>query len=528
MRHTLPAVLCCLATVACAQGYLPLSRTVEAPYAAALHRTGAFHTGIRPYLREEVAGLPGADTLAPKAALHFLDRWAGDSAGGIFRGGPLLDAMLFAPMDEREPLVHRASAGTWLELVPRSDLSFHADVQVWNEAFPEYLDTLVRATRVSLGEGMVSGSGPAYTHYDWNAYVDWKTAKYFRLTMGRGKHFFGEGYRSMFLSDAATSYPYFRITTTAWHIRYVNVFALLNDIRGAGEDPARFTRKYASFHYLSWNASKRFNFGVFESIVWQGGDQGYPRGFDINYLNPVILYRPLEFAQGSADNALLGISATARAGRNTTLYAQAMLDEFLLSEVRAGKGWYANKQGLQLGVAAHDAFRHAGLFLRLEFNYVRPFMYTHSDTRQNYAHYGQPLAHPYGSNFHETIGEVKYRHGRWSHDLHVSYAILGSDTGAYSSGNNIFRPESDRKEPGTHDEYHFYVGDVQPTGILYADLSTGWLIDPHTGLRLEAGYTFRSRVPEQGANTITHVFRLGVSTAFREHYRDQEVRYVLP
>ena len=510
----------------CAQGFLPLSRVVEAPYATAMHRWGNFHSGIRPYLREEIAALPGSDTLAPRAALPFLDRWAGDSSAAKFRGGPLLDAMIGVPLDEGESMIHRAGGGFWAELIPRKDLAFHADAQIWDESFPEYLDTLVDATQVSLGEGYANGSGP-YTHYDWNAYADWRAAKYFRFTLGRGKNFFGEGYRSMFLSDNATSYPYFKITTTAWHIRYVNLFALMNDIRGADGDPSDFTRKYSSSHYLSWNASKRFNFAVFESIIWSAGDSLYPRGFDINYLNPVILYRPLEFAQGSADNALLGVSVTARAGHSTTLYAQLMMDEFLLREVRSGDGWYANKQGFQLGVAAHDAFKAKGLFMRLEFNYVRPFMYTHSDTRQNYTHFGQPLAHPYGSNFHETIGQVEYRHDRWSYRLHMSYAMLGSDTGLYSTGNNIFRPEKDRKAPTTHDEYYYYVGDASPISIFYSEIGAAWLVDPHTGLRMEATYTFRSRVPEQGDNEITHCFRFGISTTFRDQYRDQEVRYVL-
>ncbi len=34
--------------------------------------------------------------------------------------------------------------------------------------------------------------------------------KYINFTLGRGKNFFGEGYRSFFLSDNAYSYPYFK------------------------------------------------------------------------------------------------------------------------------------------------------------------------------------------------------------------------------------------------------------------------------------------------------------------------------
>ena len=516
-----------------AQGYLPLSRTVEAPYATRLHELGStVHSSIRPYLREEIEALPGADTLPPKAVLPFLDRWAGVGVGSKLRGGLLLDAELGAPLEEKESTTYRAGGGFWADWSPHRTVSVHGDVQAWSESFPEYLDTLVKATQVSLGEGYVDGTGP-YTHYDWNAHVDWKASKYFRFTLGRGRNFIGEGHRSMFLSDNTTSYPYFKINTTAWHIRYMNLFTVMNDVRGAGGDPSKFLRKYASFHYLSWNASKRFNFGIFESIIWQDNDPDYPRGFDINYLNPVIVYRPQEYAQGSADNALLGLAVNVKAGKRTTFYGQLMLDEFLLREVRTGKGWFGNKQAFQLGVMAHDAFKVPGLFMRFEFDYVRPFMYTHSDTRQNYAHAGQPLAHPYGGNCHETIAQVQYRRDRWTYATHISVALLGSDTGIYSSGNNIFRPESDRWyiSPEENDEdrkaFGYYVGHDSPVSIFYTDVSAAWMIDPNTGMSVEAGYTFRSRVPEHGDNEITHFFRIGISTHLRDRYRDQEVRYVL-
>ncbi|MBK9418874.1 MAG: hypothetical protein IPN62_16725 [Flavobacteriales bacterium] len=91
------------------------------------------------------------------------------------------------------------------------------------------------------------------------------------------------------------------------------------------------------------------NLGIFEAIVWSAGDSLYPRGFDVQYLNPVIFYRPVEFAIGSPDNALLGGALNVRAGRSTTLYLQVMLDEFLLEQVRSGNGWYANKQAVQGG-----------------------------------------------------------------------------------------------------------------------------------------------------------------------------------
>ncbi|MBK9515386.1 MAG: gliding motility protein RemB, partial [Flavobacteriales bacterium] len=90
--------------------------------------------------------------------------------------------------------------------------------------------------------------------------------KYFNFTLGQGRNFFGEGHRSLMLSDEAYSYPYLRITTSIWKIKYVNLFTMMNDIRGA--DGARATCNASTpACTTSWNVSKRLNVALFESIV---------------------------------------------------------------------------------------------------------------------------------------------------------------------------------------------------------------------------------------------------------------------
>lgn len=507
---------------------LPLSRMVEHPYAARQYHVDVdAHTGVRPWLRSDLKDSvpPGA-----RAILPLLDRWSATDQGHRFRGGPLLDANVVGSFGEAEMLKHRVGGGAWLDYVAHPRFSIQANAQVWNESFPDYLDTLVRATRVSLGEGFAFGSGPSYTHHAWSLLASYTPGKYFNITAGRGRNAFGDGYRSLMLSDNANDHPFLRITTTIWRIRYVNLFAALSDIRGSAGDPSRFARKYASMHYLSFNALRRFNISFFEAIVWESNDAGYPRGFDINYLNPVIFYRPTEFQIGSPDNALMGLGLSYNPGRSSRIYLQFVLDEFLIAEVRRGAGWFGNKQSLQIGMVSHDAFQVPGLMLRAEMNYVRPFMYTHSDTRQNYAHFGQPLAHPYGSNFVEALGQGEWRRGRWNLGALVSAAQLGTDS-LYSYGNNIFRPESDRPPrdaEGRPENYGYYHGDHSPVTILHNELRAGLMVDPASGLMLEAAWTFRARMPTHGDALVSNFLRLGISCHFRGRSEVQEARYTLP
>lgn len=534
MRQALVATLMWLASTCWAQqGWLPLGRVVDGPYTARMcspKSDFALHSAIRPYAREDMKLLGMADTLFPAGQFTWLQLLT--DPANKWSGGPLVDLSAGPSFGEKDIVKFRAGGGAWLDWSAGPRWTLHVDGMLWGESLPNYLDSMATLQHVTPGEGYAQ-NGATILHGDWNGYADYKAGEYVRLTLGRGKHFFGEGLRSLFLSDNTYSYPYLRITTTAWRIKYVNLFAAMSDIRGTGGTWREYDLKFSSMHYLSWNALKRLNIGVFEAIVWQDNDPAYRRGFDVNYLNPVMFYRPAEFSLGSPDNALLGFSANMRVGRRSLIYSQLMFDEFLLSFVRGGEGWYGNKQGLQLGVTGHDAFHVKGLQLRAEFNYVRPFMYTHSDTRQNYAHFNQPLAHPYGSNFRELIAQGIYRKGQWYLENTFSVATLGQDTSTsqYSSyGSNIFRPESERplRDGVRPEEFGFYLGDPSKVVLYHNEVRAGWIIEPHSGLMLEAALTTRVRNPEYGADLVTNYLRIGISTGFRSRHAFQDARYSLP
>lgn len=510
-------------------GWSPLSREVERPYAVHLQAYGSdAHTAIRPYSTATLRSTIKADSLLPLAELSVLDKWAGRANGRKFRWGPLLEANGGYETGTASGARYRGSAGFWTDADLGAKLNFHFDAQGWGEQLPGYLDSLAMATQVTTGEGYAHGDGSTVTHYDWNAHLSWDAHKYINLTLGRGKNSFGEGHRSLFLSDQAYSYPYLRISTTVWRIKYVNLFSMMNDIRGAHGDWRNYQRKFSSMHYLSWNATERINVAVFEAIMWSLGDEPYQRGFDVNYLNPVLFYRPTEFRMGSPDNALLGFAVNVKAGKHVLFYGQAMLDEFLADQVRGGYGWYANKQAGQIGVNAYEAFGVKGLQLRAEWNLVRPFMYTHSDTRQNYAHLGQSLAHPFGSNLQEVLAHADLVRGPWNFAVRTSMAWMGTDS-VSSSGNNIFRPESDRGRTanGTYQNFGYDIGDHKQQTLFHAEARAGYTIDPRTATRLEVAYTFRAHQPAWGSSYTTNYLRMGLMCYFRDRHPEQALRYVL-
>jgi hypothetical protein len=112
---------------------------------------------------------------------------------------------------------------------------------------------------------------------------------------------------------------------------------------------------------------------------------------------------------GSPDNVLLGADIRWDFLRRFQLYGQFLLDELAFTELRRRSGWWGNKWGLQWGFKYINAFGVDHLDLQIEHNRARPYTYSHEDPYNSYTHYNQPLAHPLGANFGETLLLVRWQ-----------------------------------------------------------------------------------------------------------------------
>ena len=254
----------------------------------------------------------------------------------------------------------------------------------------------------------------------------------FCFQVGYDRNFIGSGRRSLFLSDYGKPMPFGQIRAKFWHMEYsVNYQFLSENFNGQRQS------KYITNHHLSWNILPWLNFGVFEAVVFQPKDTLLNRGYDAEYLNPFVFFRPQEYSMGSSDNVIIGASLNATI-KKMTIYSQVIIDEFLLSEIRERRGWWANKFGVQLGVKGQITNK---LSYRFEGNIVRPYTFSHLTPMQVYGHRNSPLAHPYGSNFAEVLTEFN-----WSNNINpklklrffASFGIRGLDTDSLNYGSDIY------------------------------------------------------------------------------------------
>ena len=340
--------------------------------------------------------------------------------------------------------------------------------------------------------------------YDYpvaEAYLSYTPAKFINIQFGHGNNFIGDGYRSLFMSDVASPNPFLKLNTKFWKIKYTNTWMWLKDVRPEVTEDGAFLTKYMANHYLSWNVSKRLNLGFFESVMWTNSND---RGFDINYLNPVIFYRAIEFETGQgAGNAILGASGKYKINDNVNIYSQFVLDEFSLNDIKAGEKSWKNKYGYQLGLKYYNAFKVDNLLLQFEYNRVRPYTYSHNTIVLNYGHNNQSMAHLWGANFSEVVLIGRYNYKRWFGNAKIIAGARGLDfnngTDTFSYGGDIYRNYNERPfDTGVE------VGQGNKAKTFYANLQGGYLINPATNLKFFTDITIRNFNPDA---TTTSAFK---------------------
>ncbi len=324
--------------------------------------------------------------------------------------------------------------------------------------------------------------GNRYNYTDIRGRVSYTPNKVFNFQTGIDHTFLGEGNRSMFLSDYGKPYPFAQIRTKFWRVEYMLLYQFLKE----DAPHNNWKSKYGSTHVLSYNATKWLNISIFESVLFMPKDTTLNRGFDAEYLNPIVFFRPQEYALGSSDNTFLGLQVSIK-HKKQTLYSQVIIDDFDIHEMISGNQWWANKFGGQVGLKGITQSKGTLLFYRVEVNFAKPYLYSHASSSQNYGNQGTVLAHPYGGNFYELLGEIKRQKKKWIFKLFANYHLYGADySDTVSYGGNIYA--SYNSHPN---KYHNYIGQgIKTNGVKFL-FSVGYLFDKKSNLQVFAENHFQ-------------------------------------
>lgn len=519
---------------------VPFTHSYYARFDAEMNAIGTnSHTAAKPFIYSNVAKY--YDIKAEKESLaKNTDSWLGrkifnehlvqvQGKDYWFTVDPILDLQVGKDTEADFSSTYNNTRGIYIQAGLGKHLNLTTSIYESQGRFADYYNQYSESLRAfGPDPAIIPGRGIAKrfkdNSYDYpvaEAYLSYTPADFLNVQFGHGKNFIGDGYRSLFQSDVASPYPFLKLNTTFWKIKYTSTWMWLKDVRPEVVVDDAFLTKYMANHYLSWNVNKRLNVGLFESVIWADTNG---RGFDVNYLNPIIFFRAIEFETGQgAGNAILGFSAKYKWNNKVNLYGQFVLDEFSLGDVKAGEKSWKNKFGFQLGAKYFNAFKIDNLLLQAEYNRVRPYTYSHNTQILNYGYFNQPMAHLWGANFRELVLIGRYNYKRWSADAKFIIGQRGldfnTDEDSFSYGGDIYRDYNDRiADTGIE------IGQGNKTNSFMTEVQASYLLNPATNLKLFTNIIYRDFNPDTitasttSSNTLW--FSIGVRTDLFNWYND--------
>ncbi len=409
--------------------------------------------------------------------------------------------------------------------------SFESSFYENQATYAKYIDEYIAGTNTLFSQTsnneyyVIPGQGRSklfrkngYDYAMTSGYISYSPNKYFNFQAGHGKHFVGDGYRSLLLSDNAFNYPYARITTTYKNIQYTNLYtSFMNLTDGGAKTPLNtehlFQKKIGSFQLLSFNFVKRIQLGLFQGMIWEASDSANREHVNFNTFDPVIGVNTLNYGMHNKKNLLLGTTLKIKLTNSISLYGQYMLDDTYSKDL----GDVRKKYGYQAGLKYFDLFTVKDLHLQVEYNSVRPYAYSATNPQQNYSHYNQALAHPLGSNFKELVGMLNYRIKDFFVEVKLNYAVKGNDSSSLNYGGNIFR--SDNTFAINQNTSNISTTQGLKTTLMYQDIHIGYLVNASTNFNIVLGISNRILQTDKTTSKTQFIY-FGIRTSLANFYYD--------
>ena len=484
---------------------IPFSHNNYARFDKALNQVGSNnHTASKPYTYAEVAKYYDIkaenDKLSKKRSGWWERKFFDENMVEIQSGNywftinPIADLRLGKTNDKISNSTFQNTRGVQIQGALGKELVFTTTVFESQGRFAGYFNDYANSIKPAGGNpAIIPGiriekdfKTDAYDFPSADASITCTPSIFLNLQFAYSRNFLGDGYRSLLMADGASPHPFLKINTNFWKIKYTNTYMWLKDVRPAVIVDKTYATKFMSNHYLSVHVTNRLNIGFFESVIWTNDNA---RGFDINFINPIVFYRTVEFASSArSGNAVLGLTGKYKINNQINIYSQFILDEFSLSDVKAQDKSWKNKYGYQIGAKYYNALGIKDLYLQVEYNRIRPYVYSHSDPKTNYGHNNQSMGHNWGANFEELIAICRYNRGRLYADAKFTYGVRGLDFNTAADklnyGGDIYNSYLTDRPFDTNVQ----VGQGNTTKLFIADIQVGYLINPTTNLKVFDSY----------------------------------------
>jgi hypothetical protein len=393
-------------------------------------------------------------------------------------------------------------------------LSFYTDFFENQAYFIPYIDSVVNATFVVPGQGEWKIFGNDKKGKDYNfasGYISYSPTNFLNIQFGHSKNFVGFGYRSLLLSDNSFNYPFLKFTLTKNKLQYTAIFSELQSFKT--KYYFYHYKKHATFTYLNYVPQPNIEIGLFEGIIWHtSDDSSYVKKFPFWYFIQIPLIRELHYGLNNKNNALIGLNFRSKIYKYGDIYGQILIDN--ISKINF-KNRYAYQAGIHIYDILSSKIKNISWLIQLEYNYARPYTYTHQIASCAYTQMNQSLASPLGSGFSEIIAISSIKIFDFRIFAKYNKIINSYDTKNSNYGSNILLPNTTANFKNTNN----FVGQGNKTNISILSSTISYEINNKTHLNIFVQITKRNFKNEFGQKQIFFV-SFGVKNTLKNFYTD--------
>ncbi|MCG8604200.1 capsule assembly Wzi family protein, partial [bacterium] len=270
------------------------------------------------------------------------------------------------------------------------------DTKEWgSRTYPNQTDISIQ------GLGFVNGYGSHIWHDETIAYLVFKLP-YIQLVLGKNSNYWGPGFNgALSLSNNATSYDQIKLQARFWRLKFTYLWGFLRTFPAILDVDGGSKPKNIVAHRLEIDVARWLDIGMYETVIFGN------RRFELAYVNPINFYRSAEHFVSDDDNASIGIDIELLPIPNIKLYGELFIDD--LNTGRLGGDFFGNKTGLLVGGYWVDMIGISNLDARLEYARTRPYLYTHRNEINKFAHFNTGLGHWIGPNSDIFNARLQYR-----------------------------------------------------------------------------------------------------------------------
>jgi hypothetical protein len=269
-----------------------------------------------------------------------------------------------------------------------------------------FIDPVLQSTRKYVSEG-------AKTFDSFEGYLRYAPAKdWIGLTVGREGLSFGTGYIDKLFLSSRNSAP-FDFLKLDLHYKKIRYSFFHSSIVGNDSAGNQLESKYYVFHRLEFGPffNDVFKFGFNEMVVYSNIPINFAFINPISFLTSADLNT--ELPGKNSNNAILGMDVQLYPVKNFSFQGSLLVDDLNFETLGSDDSTAGNdnKFAFQAGINWQNAFTLPNLNFAYELTRIDPFVYSHREINNSYAHWGLPLGHALNPNSDEHAFKLEFNFG---------------------------------------------------------------------------------------------------------------------